>query len=101
FNLSLVEVAGQALVVSQFTQLAKTRRGRRHSFDDSSPPEVAEVLVDRFCQFLRDDGIPVESGLFGAHIEVELINDGPVTIILYSVEFTNPRRSNGPQLRLS
>lgn len=101
FNLSLVEVAGQALVVSQFTLLAKTRRGRRPSFDDASPPEVAEVLVDRFCQFLRDEGIPVETGLFGAHMEVDLINDGPVTIILDSVEITNPRRSNGPQLRLS
>lgn len=96
FNLSLLEVGGQALVVSQFTLLASALRGRRPSFDEAAPPELAETLVDRFCQALRDEGAPTETGLFGAHMEVEIHNDGPVTIVLDSVELTKPRRSHGP-----
>jgi len=96
FNLSLLEVGGKALVVSQFTLLASARRGRRPSFDEAAPPELAETLVDRFCQLLRDGGVPIETGLFGAHMEVEIHNDGPVTIVLDSVELTKSRRSHGP-----
>ena len=96
FNLSLLEVGGRALVVSQFTLLADARRGRRPSFDEAAAPHEAEALVDCFCQSLRDEGVPVETGLFGAHMEVEIHNDGPVTIVLDSSELTKPRRSHGP-----
>ena len=81
-NLSLSEVGGAALVVSQFTLLANTRKGRRPSFVHAALPEVAEPLVERFADLLREQGIPVETGVFGAHMLVEIHNDGPVTIIL-------------------
>lgn len=93
FNLSLLEAGGQALVVSQFTLLADARKGRRPSFDHAAPPAAAELLVDRFCQLLRDEGVPVEAGRFGAHMAVEIHNDGPVTIILDSLDLQRPRRS--------
>lgn len=96
FNLSLLEVGGRALVISQFTLLADARRGRRPSFEEAAAPEMAEALVDRFSQFLRQEGVPVETGRFGAHMEVEIHNDGPVTIVLDSRELTKPRRSHGP-----
>ena len=82
FDLSLLDVGGEALVVSQFTLLADTRKGNRPSFTDAAAPEHAEELVERFCAALRDEGVPVETGVFGARMEVELVNDGPVTIIL-------------------
>jgi D-aminoacyl-tRNA deacylase len=82
FDRSLVDVGGAALVVSQFTLLADTRRGNRPSFTEAAPPELAEPLYDRFCDALIDEGIPVERGTFGARMAVELVNDGPVTIIL-------------------
>jgi D-tyrosyl-tRNA(Tyr) deacylase len=84
FDRSLLDSGGEALVVSQFTLLADSRRqkGTRPSFSDAARPEVAEPLIERFCDALRDLGIPVEAGVFGARMEVELVNDGPVTIIL-------------------
>lgn len=81
-NLSLLDVEGQALVVSQFTLYADARKGRRPSFIDAAHPEVAEPLVQRFADTLRQHGIPTEMGVFGAHMLVEIFNDGPVTLIL-------------------
>jgi D-aminoacyl-tRNA deacylase len=75
---------GAALVVSQFTLLADTGKGNRPSFTAAAPPEHAEPLYERFCAALRELGIPVEQGVFGARMEVELVNDGPVTIVLGS-----------------
>ena len=84
FNLGLGDVGGSVLLVSQFTLYADTRQGRRPSFIDAAPPDLAEALVDRCAQLLRDMGIPVETGRFGARMEVSLLNDGPVTILLDS-----------------
>jgi D-tyrosyl-tRNA(Tyr) deacylase len=85
FNLSLLDVAGAALVVSQFTLYGDARRGRRPSFTEAAPPETAERLIERFCTYLRDAGVErVETGQFQAHMRVELVNDGPVTILLDS-----------------
>ncbi len=81
-NLSLKEIAGQAIVVSQFTLYADARKGLRPSFTDAAPPDLARPLVDVFAQTLRDLGIPTGQGEFGAHMQVELVNDGPVTILL-------------------
>jgi D-tyrosyl-tRNA(Tyr) deacylase len=81
-NLSLRDVAGAALVVSQFTLYADTRRGRRPSFTDAALPEKARPLVDRFAQLLREQGVPTQQGEFGANMLVEIHNDGPVTIWL-------------------
>jgi D-tyrosyl-tRNA(Tyr) deacylase len=86
FNLALEDVGGSVLLVSQFTLLADTRKGRRPSFIDAAPPEPAEQMVERCAALLREAGIPVETGRFGAHMDVELLNDGPVTIILDSRE---------------
>jgi len=82
FAHSLVDTAGAALVVSQFTLIADTRKGNRPSFANAAPVEQAEPLYNQFCQALRDLGVPVETGVFGARMAVELVNDGPVTIIL-------------------
>jgi D-aminoacyl-tRNA deacylase len=81
-NLSILDVKGEAIVVSQFTLYADARKGRRPSFTDAALPEVAEPLVDRFIELLRGQGVPTQSGKFGAHMEVEIHNDGPVTIWL-------------------
>jgi len=81
-NLSLRETGGGAIVVSQFTLYADTRKGRRPSFTDAALPEVARPLVDRFAQLLREQGVPTQQGEFGAHMLVEIDNDGPVTILL-------------------
>ena len=89
----MVDVGGAILVVSQFTLYADTRRGRRPSFTGAAPPEVAEPLVERLVEGLRDDGIEVATGRFGAHMLVETANDGPVTITLDSAERQLPRRS--------
>lgn len=86
FNHSLLETGGQALVVSQFTLYADTRKGRRPSFVEAAPPEVAEPLVAHFASALATKGIKVEKGRFGAMMEVNLINDGPVTIYLDTAE---------------
>jgi D-tyrosyl-tRNA(Tyr) deacylase len=82
FNLSLADVGGSVLVVSQFTLYADARKGRRPSFVDAAPPEIAQPLVDRFSDLLRSEGVPVEEGVFGAMMLVEIHNDGPVTIWL-------------------
>jgi D-tyrosyl-tRNA(Tyr) deacylase len=79
-NRSLLEVGGQAIVVSQFTLYADTRKGRRPSFTDAAQPEVARPLVERFAQLLNELGVPTQTGEFGANMVVEIINDGPVTI---------------------
>ncbi|MDP2948221.1 MAG: D-aminoacyl-tRNA deacylase [Chloroflexota bacterium] len=92
FDLSLLDVGGQALVVSQFTLLAATRKGRRPSFPEAAPPEEAEPLVEAFAAALREMGVEVQSGRFGAHMLVEIHNEGPVTIILDSKELDRPRR---------
>lgn len=81
-NLSLLEVRGEAIVVSQFTLYADSRKGRRPSFIDAALPDVAEPLVNRFAELLRSHGVPTQTGKFGAHMEVEIHNDGPVTIWL-------------------
>lgn len=81
-NLSVLDVKGEAIVVSQFTLYADTRKGRRPSFIDAALPEVASPLVDRFVELLRSQGVPTETGQFGAHMAVEIHNDGPVTIWL-------------------
>lgn len=81
-NRSILEVVGQAIVVSQFTLYADTRKGRRPSFTDAALPEAARPLVERFAQLLRELGVPTQSGEFGAHMQVEIVNDGPVTIYL-------------------
>jgi len=82
FDRSVLDVGGGALVVSQFTLLAGTAKGNRPSFTDAAPPEEAEVLYDRFCAELLASGVTVEHGVFGARMAVELVNDGPVTIVL-------------------
>jgi D-tyrosyl-tRNA(Tyr) deacylase len=81
-NRSLVDVGGQAIVVSQFTLYADTRKGRRPSFTDAAPPEAARPLVERFAQLLGEQGVPTQTGEFGAHMQVEIVNDGPVTVWL-------------------
>lgn len=83
-NRSLAEVGGGLLVVSQFTLYGDARKGRRPSFTDAAPPEVAVPLYERFVALLREraGGLPVKTGQFGAMMEVELVNDGPVTLVL-------------------
>ncbi len=83
-NLALAEVGGGALVVSQFTLLGDARKGNRPSFTDAAPPEAANALYETFCARLRENGLPVATGVFRAHMDVELVNDGPVTILLDS-----------------
>jgi D-tyrosyl-tRNA(Tyr) deacylase len=84
FNRSVLDAGGAALVISQFTLYADTRRGRRPSFVAAAPPELAAPLVDAFVAALRERGMTVASGVFGAHMHVALLNDGPVTIVLDS-----------------
>jgi D-tyrosyl-tRNA(Tyr) deacylase len=82
FDRSLLDTGGAALVVSQFTLIADTAKGNRPSFSGAARPEVAEPLYERFCAALRELGVEVATGVFGAHMQVELVNDGPVTIVL-------------------
>jgi D-tyrosyl-tRNA(Tyr) deacylase len=79
-NLSLLDVGGEAVVVSQFTLHADTRKGRRPSFVNAAPPQVAGPLVERFAALLEEQGVPTQTGQFGAKMMVEIANDGPVTI---------------------
>lgn len=92
FNRSLIDVGGAALVVSQFTLYADTRKGRRPSFTDAAPPATAAPLVEAYAKALRALGVHVESGIFGASMRVALVNEGPVTISLDSAVFSQPRR---------
>jgi len=81
-NLSILDVQGSALVVSQFTLYADTRRGRRPSFTDAAAPEPAQALVETFRQALENEGVPTAPGRFGADMQVTLVNDGPFTLLL-------------------
>ncbi len=81
-NLSILDVKGESIVVSQFTLYADTRKGRRPSFLDAALPEIAEPLVNRFIELLRSHGVPTQTGKFGANMHVEIHNNGPVTIWL-------------------
>jgi D-tyrosyl-tRNA(Tyr) deacylase len=81
-NRSLLETGGSALVISQFTLAADTRRGRRPSFSRAARPEIAERLYRRYVDRLQEEGVAVETGRFQAMMEVELVNDGPVTVLL-------------------
>jgi D-tyrosyl-tRNA(Tyr) deacylase len=83
-NLAVGEVGGAVLVVSQFTLLGDARKGNRPGFTDAAPPEAANALYEAVCGALREKGLRVETGVFRAHMEVELVNDGPVTILLDS-----------------
>ena len=91
FNLSLLGTGGEALVVSQFTLLADTRKGRRPSFTAAAPPDVAARLVDAYAEALRELGVPVAEGRFGTHMLVELENDGPVTLVPDTEDFGGTR----------
>jgi D-tyrosyl-tRNA(Tyr) deacylase len=84
FNLSALEMKGEVLIISQFTLLADTRKGRRPSFDEAAPPEQAEVLVNFFIGQVREAGLKVETGRFQQHMLVEIHNDGPVTVAIDS-----------------
>lgn len=82
FDRSVLDVGGSVLVVSQFTLIADTSKGNRPSFGEAAPPAVAEPVYERFCAELRALGVPVATGVFGATMAVEIVNDGPVTIVL-------------------
>ena len=82
FDRSLLDTGAAALVVSQFTLIADTAKGNRPSFSHAARPERAEPLYERFCAALRELGVPVQTGVFGARMQIELVNDGPVTIVL-------------------
>jgi D-tyrosyl-tRNA(Tyr) deacylase len=91
FNLSARDVEGELLLVSQFTLLANTRRGRRPGFTDAAPPEIAEALFNKFVEQVRTTGLKVETGRFQTHMHVAINNDGPVTIFIDSRERFNSR----------
>jgi D-tyrosyl-tRNA(Tyr) deacylase len=93
FNLSVLDIGGEVLVVSQFTLLADTRKGRRPSFTDAAPPEEAELSIENFVQLLRAAGLQVQTGRFRQNMLVEINNSGPVTIFIDSEERLKPRRS--------
>ena len=93
FNLSLLDVGGAALAVSQFTLLADLRRGRRPSFEGAARPEDAQPVFDAFVEALRSAGVAAETGRFGAKMQVALVNEGPVTIVLDSGDLKQPRRA--------
>lgn len=94
-NLSLREIegGGGVLCISQFTLYGDLRRGNRPSFTDAAPPAEAEPLYLAFCEAIASHGVPVERGVFGAHMEVSLVNDGPVTFWLDSAGFERPRNT--------
>jgi D-tyrosyl-tRNA(Tyr) deacylase len=81
-NLSLKDIGGEVLAVSQFTLLGDCRKGKRPTYIQAAPAQIAEPIFVRFVEFLRAEGVPVQIGVFGAHMEVELVNDGPVTLVV-------------------
>ncbi len=91
FDVSLLDSSGEALVVSQFTLYANTRKGRRPSFTAAAPPDQAQPLIETFADSLRGLGVAVSSGIFGEHMLVEILNDGPVTIQIDSDQQHQPR----------
>jgi D-tyrosyl-tRNA(Tyr) deacylase len=94
FNLSVLDIGGGVLVVSQFTLFADTRRGRRPSFISAASPDVAAPLVERFMDAVRGSSVTVAGGRFGAHMQVDLVNEGPVTIILDTDDWKRSRGSS-------
>ncbi|HML99106.1 MAG TPA: D-aminoacyl-tRNA deacylase [Tepidiformaceae bacterium] len=92
-NLSAVDTGAEVLCVSQFTLYGDMRRGRRPSFDRAAPGPVAQPLFDRFCESIEHTGLRCARGVFGAEMEVGLVNDGPVTLVLDSEELERPRRA--------
>jgi D-aminoacyl-tRNA deacylase len=93
FDRSLAEISGEALVVSQFTLLGDVRKGRRPSFTAAARPEVAEPIIEAFARALRERGVSVATGRFRAMMQVELVNDGPVTLVVDSSDLDRPRRA--------
>ena len=91
-NESVRDIGGGALVISQFTLHADVRKGRRPSFTAAAAPQIAEPLVERFAESLRAHGVPVQTGVFGAMMSVDLVNDGPFTIVIDSSDLERPRR---------
>lgn len=91
-NLALPDVGGGVLAVSQFTLFGNVQKGRRPGFGGAAHPDQASPAFDEFCQLLRGEGVPVETGVFGEHMDVRLLNDGPVTLIL---EYPPPTASEG------
>ncbi len=92
-NRSVKEIGGEVLAVSQFTLYADTRKGKRPSFVQAADPDLGKRLYELYVELLLKEGLHVETGVFGAMMQVELLNDGPVTIILDSVDRTRPRRA--------
>ncbi len=92
-NLDLAAVDGGVLCVSQFTLYGSVRKGRRPSFTEAAEPERAEALYERFCGAVEGEGVRCERGSFGAHMEVESVNDGPVTLLIDSADLERPRRA--------
>lgn len=92
-NLDLAAVGGAMLCVSQFTLYGSVRKGRRPSFTEAAEPERAEALYERFCATVEGEGVRCERGRFGAHMEVESVNDGPVTLLIDSADLERPRRA--------
>ncbi len=92
-NRSVKEVGGEVLAVSQFTLYAETRKGNRPSFTEAADPALGRQLYELYVELLLKEGLHVETGVFGAMMEVELLNDGPVTILLDSMDRTRPRRA--------
>lgn len=91
-NLALADVRGAVLCVSQFTLYGDVRRGNRPSFTDAAPPQLGRELYERFCDAIEGAGLRCERGVFGEHMEVELLNDGPVTLMIDTTDFERPRR---------
>ena len=92
-NLDLAAVGGAMLCVSQFTLYGNVRKGRRPSFTEAAEPEPAEALYERFCATVEGEGVRCAQGRFGAHMEVESVNDGPVTLLIDSADLERPRRA--------
>lgn len=97
FHFSLLDIRGEILVVSQFTLYGDCRKGRRPSFTDAAPPEVAEGLYEKFIEILRQTGLRVETGVFASRMRVEIRNDGPVTLIVDSEK--ERRLESGDRMR--